>query len=76
MVKVKATKEFEKVIDTEVQRPRKEGEIWEVSKERLHILNGHMPRLIVILEEVKQIASLEKKAEKKIVKRKRTDLSK
>ena len=73
MVKVKALKEFEKVIDTEVGRPRKEGEVWEVTKERLHTLNGYMPRLIIILEEVKQTASLEKKARKKVVKR---DISK
>ena len=69
MVKVKALKEFEKVIDTEVNRPRREGEEWEVSKDRLHTLNGHMPRLIMILEEVKDNASLEKKAKKKVVKR-------
>lgn len=54
MFRVKATKEFEKIIDNEVGRPRTEGEEWLVSAVRLKQLQEYGGLVTVIGEEVKK----------------------
>lgn len=70
MIKVKALKNFEKVIDNTIGRPRKEGETWEVSEDRLKTIQKFTLPLVEVVEDVRT-ASLEKRAEKKIVRRKK-----
>ena len=71
-MKVKALKTFEMVIDNEVGRERKLGEEWEVSEKRLAELQAYPVKLV----EVIGTASLEKKVEKKVVKRTKKNISK
>lgn len=47
MVRVRATKEFESLIDGAIGRPRKEGEEWEVDQARADHLVAHGVAVIV-----------------------------
>lgn len=71
MIKVRALMNFEKIIDNEVGRTRKAGEEWLVSKVRLEQLQKFPMPLIQVVEEIKEEATLEKKAGQKIVRRKK-----
>lgn len=71
MIKVRATKQFENVIDNEIKRPRKEGEVWEVNNVRLKQLQDFGGLVEVVEEEIKEaIPTTEvKKAVKKTTKK-------
>ena len=67
-MKVRATKKYEKYIDTLVDRPRREGEVFEVHREVA--MNLEEQGLVVILEK-EHNASAEKRMRNKVAKRKR-----
>ena len=56
-MKVKATNEYEKrnLQDAELKRVPKQGEIFEVSKERFEILNGKNRFNAVFVEKVEEV---------------------
>lgn len=57
-MKVRATKQFESIIDGAIGRPRKEGEEWEVDQERAFHLVEH--GVAVIVEEKAEVIEEEK----------------
>lgn len=74
MIKVEALKTYEEnsISDNELNRIPKEGEIWEVSKERLDVLlgnNSYGKVFVKVAEEKKE----EKKSTKKTTKKKEVD---
>lgn len=64
-MKLKAKKEFEKIIDSTIGRVRKNGEIFEVSEDRAMVLLK--ANLVEIVEEPKKEVVEEKIAEKQEV---------
>lgn len=62
-MKVKANTKFESIIDKTIGRPRKNGEVFEVSEERAKLLMDH--NLILIVEEEPKEEIKEEKPKKK-----------